>query len=187
MLARPGYAALSAAYRLAESAWGKRTALHREVKQEMRIVVGLAWLTEANLAAPYVPGVHASDSADLGHGLMNKRARADELRTANRWKEKWSFPAASSRPSRRPGLSLGCCRHGGGLRPDRPPLRASSFKHERQRGWAPMSSLLALQRRWPSNRLRPVDAGQGGGRLTVSWPSSSPTSSRPTPCQWLCR
>ncbi|CAK0907658.1 unnamed protein product [Prorocentrum cordatum] len=70
MLARPGYAALSPACLFAESARGKRTALPREVKQEMRIVVGLVWRTEVDLAAPCVPRVYASDSADLGHGLM---------------------------------------------------------------------------------------------------------------------
>ena len=91
MLARPGYAALSATYRFAETAWGQRTALPREVKQEMRIVVGLVWLSEVDLAAPYVPHVYASDSADLGYGLMYKKASVDELRTAYRWKEKWSF------------------------------------------------------------------------------------------------
>ncbi|CAK0875312.1 unnamed protein product, partial [Prorocentrum cordatum] len=73
MLARPGYAALSA------------------VRQEMRIVVGLVWLAEVDLAAPYVPHVYASDSADHGYGLMYKRASLGDLRSAFRWKEKWSF------------------------------------------------------------------------------------------------
>ncbi|CAK0855124.1 unnamed protein product, partial [Prorocentrum cordatum] len=91
MLARPGYAALPSACRFAESARGRRAALPREVKQELRIVVGLVWLTEIDLAAPYAPRVHASDSSDLGHGLMYKRARAEELRADFRWKEKVSF------------------------------------------------------------------------------------------------
>ncbi|CAK0856586.1 unnamed protein product, partial [Prorocentrum cordatum] len=91
MLARPGYAALSATYRFAETARGVRTALPREVMQEMRIVVGLVWLTEVDLAAPYVPRVYASDSADHGRGLMRMRAYDSELRSAYRWKEKWSL------------------------------------------------------------------------------------------------
>ncbi|CAK0801165.1 unnamed protein product, partial [Prorocentrum cordatum] len=91
MLARPGYAALSAVYRFAEEAWGARTVLPSEVRQEMRIVVGLVWLAEVDLAAPYVPHVYASDSADHGYGLMYKRASLGDLRSAFRWKEKWSF------------------------------------------------------------------------------------------------
>ncbi|CAK0875914.1 unnamed protein product [Prorocentrum cordatum] len=91
MLARPGYAALSAVYRFAEEAWGMRTVLPSEVRQEMRIVVGLVWLAEVDLAAPYVPHVYASDSADHGYGLMYKRASLGDLRSAFRWKEKWSF------------------------------------------------------------------------------------------------
>ncbi|CAK0806629.1 unnamed protein product, partial [Prorocentrum cordatum] len=91
MLARPGYAALSATYRFAETAWGVRTPLPREVMHEMRLVTGLVWLAEVDLAAPYVPHVYASDSADNGYGLMCKKATVEEMQSAFRWKEKWSF------------------------------------------------------------------------------------------------
>ncbi|CAK0817446.1 unnamed protein product, partial [Prorocentrum cordatum] len=79
ILARPGHAALSATYRFAE------------VMHEMSLVAGLVWLAEVDLAAPYVPHVYASDSADNGHGLMYKRASDEEMQSAFRWKEKWSF------------------------------------------------------------------------------------------------
>ncbi|CAK0791995.1 unnamed protein product, partial [Prorocentrum cordatum] len=91
MLARPGYAAPSATCRFAEVARGVRTPLPREVMHEMRLVVGLVWLAEVDLAAPYVPRVYASDSADNGHGLMYKRASDEEMQSAFRWKERWSF------------------------------------------------------------------------------------------------
>ncbi|CAK0907206.1 unnamed protein product, partial [Prorocentrum cordatum] len=96
MLARPGYAALSAVYRFAEEAWGMRTVLPSEVRQEMRIVVGLVWLAEVDLAAPYVPHVYASDSADHGYGLMYKRASLGDLRSAFRWKEKCGTAPATA-------------------------------------------------------------------------------------------
>ncbi|CAK0811092.1 unnamed protein product [Prorocentrum cordatum] len=83
---RPGYAALSATYRFAETAWGVRTPLPREVMHEMRLVAGLVWLAEVDLAAPYVPRVYASDSADNGYGLMYKKATVEELQSAFRWK-----------------------------------------------------------------------------------------------------
>ncbi|CAK0894775.1 unnamed protein product [Prorocentrum cordatum] len=91
MLARPGYAALSATCRFAETAWGVRTPLPREVMHEMRLVAGLVWLAEVDLAAPYVPHVYASDSADNGYGLMYKKATVEEMQSAFRWKERWSF------------------------------------------------------------------------------------------------
>ncbi|CAK0809711.1 unnamed protein product, partial [Prorocentrum cordatum] len=91
MLARPGYAALSATYRFAETAWGVRTPLPREVMREMRLVAGLVWLAEVDLAAPHVPRVYASDSADNGYGLMYKKATVEEMQSAFRWKEKWNF------------------------------------------------------------------------------------------------
>ncbi|CAK0865122.1 unnamed protein product, partial [Prorocentrum cordatum] len=91
MLARPGYAALSATHRFAEVARGVRTPLPREVMHEMRLVAGLVWLAEVDLAAAYVPHVYASASADNGHGLMYKRASDEEMQSAFRWKEKWSF------------------------------------------------------------------------------------------------
>ncbi|CAK0797517.1 unnamed protein product [Prorocentrum cordatum] len=91
MLARPGYAALSATYRFAETAWGVWAPLPREVMREMRLVAGLVWLAEVDLAAPYVPRVYASDSADNGYGLMYKKASVEEMQSAFRWKEKWSF------------------------------------------------------------------------------------------------
>eukprot|EP00959_Pyramimonas_sp_CCMP1952_P265575 5552862-Pyramimonas_sp.AAC.1 len=87
MLARPGYAALSATHRFAEVARGVRTPLPREVMHEMRLVVGLVWLAEVDLAAPYVPHVYASDSADNGYGLMYTRASDEEMQSAFRWKE----------------------------------------------------------------------------------------------------
>ncbi|CAK0890753.1 unnamed protein product [Prorocentrum cordatum] len=91
MLARPGYAALSATHRFAETAWGVRAPLPREVMHEMRLVAGLVWLAEVDLAAPCVPRVYASDSADNGHGLMYKKATVEKMQSAFRWKEKWSF------------------------------------------------------------------------------------------------
>ncbi|CAK0855523.1 unnamed protein product [Prorocentrum cordatum] len=91
MLARPGCAALSATHRFAEAAWGVRTPLPREVMREMRLVAGLVWLAEVDLAAPYAPRVYASDSTDNGYGLMYKRASVEEMQSAFRWKEKWSF------------------------------------------------------------------------------------------------
>ncbi|CAK0833363.1 unnamed protein product, partial [Prorocentrum cordatum] len=62
-----------------------------QVMHEMRLVAGLVWLAEVDLAAPYVPHVYAGDSADNGYGLMYKKATVEEMQSAFRWKEKWSF------------------------------------------------------------------------------------------------
>eukprot|EP00438_Fugacium_kawagutii_P019574 Skav228158 [mRNA] locus=scaffold439:19428:23715:+ [translate_table: standard] len=90
-LTRCNMSAIHACYRFVEASLGKRTLVWPSVRLEMRIVLGLIFLNEANLEAPYHPTVYLGDSSTYGFSLMETTASQHEIKTAMKCHERWRF------------------------------------------------------------------------------------------------
>ena len=90
-LARHGFSALEAIYKFIAKNKGRRARVWESVREEIRIVSGLIWLTRVHLDAPFIRHVDVGDSANSGYALMTTVASIDELREACSWRERWRF------------------------------------------------------------------------------------------------
>ena len=68
------------------------------------MALGLLFLAEVDLAAPYCRDVGCGDSSGFGHALLRRQATDQELREAMRHRERWRFLAV---PVEDASLALG--------------------------------------------------------------------------------
>lgn len=93
-LARCNMSVIHACYRFVEASLGKRSLVWPSVRLEMRMVLGLIFLNEADLQAPYHNTVYLGDSSSHGFSLMETTATELEVKTAMRCQERWRFVEA---------------------------------------------------------------------------------------------
>ena len=82
-------ASLSAVYSFVGEAQGRPLRVWPSVRGELRCVLGLLFLGEADLSAKYADQVYCGDSSGRGYALHVTKASPTEMREAWRWREKW--------------------------------------------------------------------------------------------------
>ena len=93
-LARCNMSVIHACYRFVEASLGKRSLVWPSVRLEMRMVLGLIFLNEADLQAPYHNTVYLGNSSSHGFSLMEITATELEVKTAMRCQERRRFVEA---------------------------------------------------------------------------------------------
>ncbi|CAK0858852.1 unnamed protein product [Prorocentrum cordatum] len=97
-LSRPALACLQAVYPFVAAARGRRVRLTPAIKNEMRLVQGLLFLSEYDLGADFSHEVYCSDSSSFGYALLSTTATSSELRDLTRYRERWRFKLVDSLP-----------------------------------------------------------------------------------------
>ena len=88
---RPAMSVFSAIYKFVAQHGERRAALWPSVRGELRQALGLIFLVEFEMSAPFCKEVHIGDSSDRGYALMYTHATYQELRAAFEHREKWRF------------------------------------------------------------------------------------------------
>ena len=91
LLARPLLSVLSACYKFAATHLGHRYPMWNSVRAEMKAVLGLIFIVEADLSRPVCCEVHVGDSSDRGFSLMSCHSGSRDVRAEMRFSEKWRF------------------------------------------------------------------------------------------------
>ncbi|CAK0791446.1 unnamed protein product [Prorocentrum cordatum] len=97
-LSRPALACLQAVYPFVAAARGRRVRLTPAIKNEMRLVQGLLFLSEYDLGADFSHEVYCSDSSSFGYALLSTTATSSELRDLTRYRERWRFKLVDTLP-----------------------------------------------------------------------------------------
>ncbi|CAE7214061.1 unnamed protein product [Symbiodinium sp. CCMP2456] len=100
-LMRPALSIFSACYRFASENIDRRRPVWPSVREELKLTLGLIFLVEYDMSAPFCEEVHIGDSSDKGYGLTVTSARHVELRRALLHREQWRF-ITSEEPDTRP-------------------------------------------------------------------------------------
>eukprot|EP00438_Fugacium_kawagutii_P027761 Skav215994 [mRNA] locus=scaffold4693:140018:158914:+ [translate_table: standard] len=89
---RSGLACLHHVYRFIFK-WldGRGHVIPSSVKRELRMVVGLIFQVEVDLAAPYCPDVFCGDSSSYGYCFQRTAAPPSEQRSLVKFHERWRF------------------------------------------------------------------------------------------------
>jgi hypothetical protein len=90
-IAKLGLSCLHATYKFIESALGKRTRVWGSVRHEMKLTLGLFFISGCDLGASVSPEAYIGDSSDWGYSLMVSPVSNAEVRQEIRYKEKWRF------------------------------------------------------------------------------------------------
>ena len=90
-LLRPAMAVFSASYKFAAQTGDRRSPIWPSVRGELRQALGLIFLVEHEMSAPFCKEVHIGDSSDRGYALMYTQASHRELQAALDHREKWRF------------------------------------------------------------------------------------------------
>eukprot|EP00438_Fugacium_kawagutii_P013878 Skav219717 [mRNA] locus=scaffold301:32634:35210:+ [translate_table: standard] len=93
-LCRPAMSALHSCYRFVEASLGKRMEVWPSVRFEMRLVLGLIFQGQADLALPYSKVAYVGDSSTYGYSLMMTECSEDEVKQAMKSHERWRFMEA---------------------------------------------------------------------------------------------
>jgi hypothetical protein len=86
---RSGLSCLHACYRFTQQALGRRVPVWPSVRYEMRLVMGLVFVGQADWGAAHWPEVYLGDSSTYGMALMSTQASTREVRQAMEFREKW--------------------------------------------------------------------------------------------------
>eukprot|EP00971_Amphidinium_carterae_P156831 3108908-Amphidinium_carterae.1 len=89
MLLRPGLSVLRRVCPFIQRALGKRTVIPRDIRQEIRMVMGLVVLAEADLFPSYCSSVMCGDSSTYGLAVLRSTGDQREIREAWKSKERW--------------------------------------------------------------------------------------------------
>ena len=87
----PAMAVFSATYKFAAQRGDRRATLWPSVRGELRQALGLIFLVEREMSAPFCKEVHIGDSSDRGYALVYTQATHRELQAALDHREKWRF------------------------------------------------------------------------------------------------
>eukprot|EP00438_Fugacium_kawagutii_P014873 Skav225062 [mRNA] locus=scaffold2293:21259:24786:- [translate_table: standard] len=95
-LCRSAMLAVHSCYRFVEASLGKRMEVWPSVRFEMRLVLGLIFQGQADLALPYSRVAYLGDSSTHGYSLMATECSEQEVKKAMRSHERWRFLEAEA-------------------------------------------------------------------------------------------
>ncbi|CAE8627459.1 unnamed protein product, partial [Polarella glacialis] len=90
-LMRPALSILVHSYAVAFSSLGKTVNFPACVKRELRLIMGLVFIAEVNLAAPHSEEMGCGDASGQGYAFMTSRVSLEESRELHRHNERWRF------------------------------------------------------------------------------------------------
>eukprot|EP00438_Fugacium_kawagutii_P021633 Skav219591 [mRNA] locus=scaffold1719:13998:17447:+ [translate_table: standard] len=97
MLAPHGLSCFFHIYKFVALHRGKRATMWKTVRAEIRLALGVMWLTRTNILFKPVHQVDAGDSSSGAFALLTTWATRNDLKEACRWREVWRFrPLPSS-------------------------------------------------------------------------------------------
>ena len=91
MLAPAGLSCFFHIYRFIQQHRGKRAEVWKEVREEIKLALGMIWLSRCNLLFDPILQVDAGDASTSGYALMTTLASPTEIGDGCRFRETWRF------------------------------------------------------------------------------------------------
>ncbi len=91
MLTPPLLSCFFHTYRFLKRSEGKRAEVWKEVRSEIKLVLGTLWLARSTLAFDPVRHVDVGDASMQAYAMMSTEASTSEIAEACKWRELWRF------------------------------------------------------------------------------------------------
>ena len=91
MLAPHGLSCFYRIYKFVSLHRGARAAMWKTVRSEIRLALGVMWLTRTNIHFKPVQQIDAGDSSSDAFALLTTWATRSEIKSACKWREAWRF------------------------------------------------------------------------------------------------